>query len=41
MNTREGKQKKYKMDREINHKTLLNTENKVRVAGGVWEEGMG
>ena len=35
MNTGVGKEIKIKTDREKNHKRLLNTENKLRVAG--WE----
>ena len=33
--------KKIKTGRETNHKRLLNTENKLRVAGGVLGGGMG
>ena len=29
-----GRKNKIKMEREVNHKILFNTENKVRVAGG-------
>ena len=32
---REGKEKKIVSEREANHKRLLNTENKLRVAVGV------
>ena len=35
---REGK---IKTEREANHRRLLNTENKLRVAGGVLGGGMG
>ena len=34
MNIGEGKENKIKTERETNHKRHLNTENKLRVAGG-------
>ena len=36
-----GREGKIKTEREANHKRLLNTENKVRVAGGEVGRGMG
>ena len=41
MNTRKGSKTNIKAERETNHERLLNTENKMRVAGGVLGEGMG
>ena len=38
---RKGKKNKIKKDREENHKKLLNTENKLRIPGGVLGGGMG
>ena len=36
-----GRKNKIKRDREASHKRLLNTENELRVAGGVlWGEGL-
>ena len=34
MNMGKGRKNKIKTEKEANHKRLLNTENKVRVAGG-------
>ena len=34
-------EKKLQRGKEANHKRLLNTENKLRVAGGVLGRGMG
>ena len=36
-----GSKNKIKTEREANHKRLLNTEKKLRVAGGVLGGGMG
>ena len=41
MNIREEKKNNIKTGRGTKHKRLLNTENKLRVAGGVLGEGKG
>ena len=41
MNIGEGRKNKIKTDREAKHKRLLNTENKLKVAGGELRRGMG
>ena len=41
MNIWEGRKNKIKTEREVNRKRLLNTENKLRVAGEVVGWGMG
>ena len=41
MNMGKGRKNKIKTEREASHKKLLNTENKLRVAGGEVGGGMG